>query len=510
MQDAMIPVMRRLPNALYLGTEVRELDRIAIEEFNIPGATLMTNAGMAAFAMMREHWPRARKLVVVVGTGNNGGDGFVLARLAHEASYNVKVIQVGDPAKIKGDALTMAEQWVAAGGVTEAFSSGLDLGGAEVVVDALLGIGLNDEVKGDWAEAICAINDSHAKILALDVPSGLDADCGLKLGYAVNAHMTMSFIGLKRGLFTGAGPRHAGHIEYADLRIPPQVLMRVQPSCSRMSLSALAHLLAPRLGDIHKGKCGHVLVVGGDTGMSGAVRLAAEAAARVGAGLVSVATRPEHAVAISSTRPELMCHGVETAIQLRPLLKKATVVVIGPGLGQTKWATSLLGEVLDHDLPMVIDADALNLLVKEPHQRDNWILTPHPGEAARLLSVETKAIQANRFAAVRNLQRMYGGVAVLKGAGTLVSATDMPLGLCAEGNPGMASGGMGDVLTGVIAGLLAQRRNPRKALPLAARLGVCVHARAGDQAAKEGGERGLLASDLMPMLQEIVNPVQFG
>lgn len=502
--------MRRLPNGLYRAAEVRELDRIAIEEFNIPGATLMTNAGMAAYASIREHWPRARKMVVMAGTGNNGGDGFVVARLALEGGYRVVVIQLGDPAKLSGDALTMAEQWQAAGGITEPFTSGLDLGGTEIVVDALLGTGLNDEIKGDWAEAICAINDSHAKVMSLDIPSGLDADCGQKLGYAVNADLTVCFIGLKQGLFTGAGPRHAGHIEYADLHVPPQVIMRIQPSCSRMSLSALAHLLAPRPGDFHKGKCGHVLVIGGDAGLSGAVRLAAEAAARVGAGLVSVATRAAHAANITSARPELMCHGVETAAQLRPLLKRATVVVIGPGLGQSDWAVKLFGELLEHDVPMVIDADALNLLVKEPHNRSNWILTPHPGEAARLLSVDTKTIQANRFAAARNLQRMYGGVVVLKGAGTLVSAADIPLGLCNEGNPGMATGGMGDVLTGVIAGLLAQRRSPRKALATAARLGVCVHARAGDLAAKEEGERGMLASDLMPLLREVVNPAQFG
>jgi len=502
--------MRRLPNALYTAEEVRELDRLAIEEFNLPGASLMEQAGKAAFDAMREKWPKARRIAVLVGTGNNGGDGFVVAELARAAGCEVRLWQVGDAKRLKGDALSMAQRWQQAGGEIETFAPGLDLGGSEVVVDGLLGTGLNAEVTGDWAEAIRAINYSHAAVLALDIPSGLDADTGSVLGIAVNAHLTVTFIGLKRGLMTGAGPRHVGQLVYDDCRVPPDVLMRIQPSCSRLGFDGLGHLLGPRPRDTHKGQCGHVLVIGGESGMSGAVRLAAEAAARVGAGLVSIATRPVHAVSISSVCPELMAHSVDSVADLRPLLARASVIAIGPGLGQSDWSKQMLSAVLEQDRSVVIDADALNLLANEPVSRDRWILTPHPGEAARLLGTDTASIQQDRFAAVIELQQRYGGTVVLKGAGTLVASDDMPVGLCSEGNPGMASGGMGDVLTGVIAGLLAQRAQAKTMHALAARLGVCVHGRAADVAAHQDGERGMLASDVIAMLREIVNPAQFG
>lgn len=249
----------------------------------------------------------------------------------------------------------------------------------------------------------------------------------------------------------------------------------------------------------HKGDFGHVLVFGGDHGMSGALRLAGEAALRTGAGLVSAATRAEHAASISVARPELMSHGIESASALAPLLKRATVLAVGPGLGQEEWGRKLLSSVLQSTLPMVVDADALNLLAIEPSQRDNWILTPHVGEAARLLDVTIEQVQADRVAAAVTLQKKYGGVTVLKGAGTVVVGVTGDVAVCSEGNPGMASGGMGDVLTGVIAGLLAQGC----LLTEAAQQGVCLHAHAADVAAQEG-QRGLLASDLFPVLRRLL------
>ena len=272
--------------------------------------------------------------------------------------------------------------------------------------------------------------------------------------------------------------------------------------------------LASRKHDAHKGHFGHVLIIGGDAGMSGAVRLAGEAAARVGAGLVSIATQPTHAALISATRPELMCHGVTRAQDLTPLLARATVIIIGPGLGQTTWAQELLTAVLEHtpSVPIVIDADALNLLAHyhqdgSNYERFNWILTPHPGEAARLLGCDTSAIQNDRYAAVQQLRHQFGGVNVLKGAGTLVLGNDPTATprICVEGNPGMATGGMGDVLSGVIGGLVAQQLSLNLDLTTAAYLGVALHAHAGDLAARDG-ERGLLASDLFPYLRQLVNP----
>ncbi len=268
----------------------------------------------------------------------------------------------------------------------------------------------------------------------------------------------------------------------------------------RMQLEQFAKYLQPRTRDAHKGNFGHVLIVGGDYGFSGAVRMAAEAALRVGAGLVSVATCSEHALTLNLTRPEIMCHGVSFTKALSLLCEKATVIAVGPGMGRSSWAKKMLDVVLKSKKPLVVDADALNLLAEKPLKNSNWILTPHPGEAARLLQTTTEAIQQDRLSAIKKLQEKFGGVCVLKGAGSLIIGPDSAVALCAAGNPGMATAGMGDVLTGVIAGLAAQQ------IPLAtaAKLGVLLHAMAGDLATKEG-ERGMLALDLMPHLRGLAN-----
>lgn len=265
-------------------------------------------------------------------------------------------------------------------------------------------------------------------------------------------------------------------------------------------MQAVKVQLPPRLPDSHKGQHGHVLLIGGNHGMAGAILMAARAALRSGAGLVSVATRAEHAVALSMAQAEIMGHAVEGRTQLAALIARANVIAIGPGLGQDAWAQDMLGAVLQSKLSQVWDADALNLLAAEPTHSDRWILTPHPGEAARLLGVRTAEIQQDRLNAAQRLQARYGGVIVLKGAGTVVQglATE----ICPEGNPGMAVGGMGDVLTGVIAALVAQGLS----LEAAAQLGVHVHARAGDAAAANGGERGLLPEDVIAQLRSQVNP----
>lgn len=269
---------------------------------------------------------------------------------------------------------------------------------------------------------------------------------------------------------------------------------------SVINLKHFKSLLYPRPRDAHKGLFGHVLIIGGDYGMAGAVKLAGEAALRVGAGLVSIATRPEHTSAIVSGRPELMCHGIKEAKELKPLLAKASVIVLGPGLGQSAWSKQLFKTVLNTPQPKIIDADGLNLLAKQPKKSNHWILTPHPGEATRLLNITSKDIQSDREKAVKQLQQKYDGVIVLKGAGSLVCSANS-LSICQAGNPGMASGGMGDVLSGVIGGLLAQQFT----LQQAAELGVCIHAHAGDLAAQQHDERGMLASDLMPYLRELMN-----
>lgn len=493
--------MYPLPQALYRAQDVRELDRIAIADEGIPGFTLMSRAGSAAFRTLQYSWPRARRLAVLCGTGNNGGDGLVVARLAHEAGLQTEVFLLGKAAQLRGDARQAYEALLAAGVRVAPFAADRRPS-AEVVVDALFGTGLDREVEGLHREAIAMLNEQNAPVLSLDIPSGLHADTGTPLGIAVRAAKTVTFIALKQGLFTGQGPDYCGEIICDDLAVPAEVYRRVPKPAFRITQEWLDPLLPPRPLSAHKGHHGHVLVVGGDQGMAGAARLAGEAAARVGAGLVSVATHPFHAAALNAARPELMCHAVADGAALAPLLRRATVVAIGPGLGGGDWGRELLGAVLDSGLPLVMDADALNWLAQEPLHRNQWILTPHPGEAARLLGTSSAEIQADRWQAVRELQTRYGGVVVLKGAGSLVCHGNQPVALCDAGNPGMATGGLGDVLTGAVAGLLAQGLS----LWQAAVAGVYLHGRAGDAAAR-GGERGMMAGDLLAPLRRGANPV---
>lgn len=491
-----------LPEALYYAAQSRQLDRAAIEHRGIPGYALMQRAGAAAFALLRARWPRARQITVVCGPGNNGGDGYVIARLAAEAGLQPQVLALGDPASLRGDAQTARAAMEHVGLKPQPFVADA-LRGSEVIVDALFGTGLERDVSDEWRLAIEAINaTAGAAVLAIDIPSGLHADSGRVLGAAVQADVTISFIGLKTGLFTGRGRDYCGDIAFDDLGVPADLYEEVKPAARRMSARSLRGLLARRPRSTHKGDAGHVAVIGGAPGMAGAARLAGEAAARAGAGLVTLVTHPAHAAYLSLARPELLTHALTDGTTVHAALRRATVLALGPGLGQDRWAREVLARVLDCPQPKVVDADALNLLAAEPLKRDDWILTPHPGEAARLLGTTTADVQAQRFDALAALLERYGGVCVLKGAGTLVGkegASDVWL--CDAGNPGMASGGMGDVLTGIVAALLAQRLPPFEA----ARLGVWVHATAADDVSKEDGEIGLLASDLLPFVRRRLN-----
>ncbi len=486
---------------LYTAAQTRALDRCAIDEHHIPGITLMARAADVAFRYLLETWPEQERLQILCGTGNNGGDGFLIADLAHKRGIAVTVWQLGDAEKITGDAL-LARQQALANGVTIVPYGDATLAPAGVIVDAMLGIGLTGEVRGDYVSAIDAINATGVPVLAVDIPSGLCSDTGRVLGTAVQADLTVTFIGLKRGMFTLQAPDYTGAVQFADLGVPPEVYAAVPADCSRLELETLLERLPARPATAHKGLYGTVLVVGGDYGMAGAAALAAEAALRCGAGLVQVATRAEHVAALVARTPEVMPRGVNSGAELTPMLAAADILVVGPGLGQSPWSLQLLQLALASGLPLVLDADALNLLalggLGDTRPAGNWVLTPHPGEAARLLACSTAEVQANRFAAVHALQQRYGGVIVLKGNGSLVTGGEGIL-LSDYGNPGMASGGMGDVLSGVIGALLAQH------LPLleAAALGVCVHGAAADIAAGEG-QRGLAASDLIPLLRSLL------
>ena len=484
---------------LYSAAQIRQLEQWLIEQQGIPGETLMERAGACLFESALALLPSSGRVAVLCGPGNNGGDGYVAARLLREAGHQVEVLALTDPARLKGEARSAQQAWQNAGGMTKAFDGAI--AEADLLIDALLGIGLERPLAGQFLQAVQAIDAHPAPVLAVDIPSGLTSEQGRALGAAVHADVTVTFIGLKAGLFSGDGPDHRGEIRFCDLGTPASLYRRIDPLARLMNEKALIDWLPPRPQDCHKGDFGHVLVIGGDTGLSGAAQLAGQAAIRSGAGLVSLATRAAHAPLIASACPVLMAHGAESGQALAALIEQATVLAIGPGLGRQDWGQRCWQQALNSGKPMVVDADALNLLADTPQQRGDWVLTPHPGEAARLLDTTAAAIQNDRFAAVNALQRRYGGVITLKGAASLV-ADGEGIQLCPWGNPGMASAGMGDTLTGVIAAMLAQGLSPASA----AVAGVAIHARAGDLAAASR-PRGMTALDLIEQLRPSVNPV---
>ncbi|MGA9342438.1 MAG: NAD(P)H-hydrate dehydratase [Rhodanobacteraceae bacterium] len=489
--------------ALYTAGQARLIDRQATDRCGIGGFTLMQRAAEAAFASLRRRWPNARHLCVTAGPGNNGGDAFLLASFALRAGFAVDLFALSD--KADGDAALAREAFRAAGGTIMPLTVESSPEKADVHVDGLFGTGLRRGVEGAASVLIERLNSSKRPILALDVPSGLDADAGASLGPVVRASATVSFIAWKRGLFTGAAVDCCGELELAPLDVPTVAFEGIEADAHLID-STISGLLPPRLKDSNKGRFGHVLVVGGDAGMGGAVRLTGEAALRAGAGLVSIATRASHVTALNAARPELMAHGCDDPQTLAPRMDRANVVALGPGLGTGAWGHALWETVLgreetSRDRAFVLDADALNLLARQPRTLPaNAVLTPHPGEAARLLGCDVAEIQRDRFAAVRALAKNHAAVVVLKGAGSLIADPSGRVALCRWGNPGMASAGMGDVLTGVIAALLAQGLSSWEA----ASLGVAMHARAGDLAAGFT-PRGLVASDLFASLRRLAN-----
>ncbi|EOU1350657.1 NAD(P)H-hydrate dehydratase [Pseudomonas aeruginosa] len=485
-----------LPLALYSAAQVRDLDARLIAA-GTPGFELMQRAAHAAWRALRRRWPEAAALTVLAGHGNNAGDGYLIAALAQRAGWRVRVLAVAAPQRLAGDAAQAHAAALATGVVVEPWSECAVLEG--VVVDALLGTGLAGAVREPFAQAIRLANAADLPVLAVDIPSGLSADTGAVLGEAIRADLTVTFIGLKIGLFTGEAPARVGELVFDELGSDAVVLQGLQPRAHRLARNALPSLAArPRTA--HKGLFGHLLVVGGDTGMGGAVLLAAESALRCGAGLVSAATRVEHVPALLGRCPEVMAHGVASANQLLALAERASVLVLGPGLGQRAWGRSLLSAVRSRPLPQVWDADALNLLALEPVGAGprTWILTPHPGEAARLLGRSTTDVQADRPAAALELARRYQAVVVLKGAGSLVAAPDGRLSVCSQGHPAMAGAGLGDVLSGITGALLAQRVEAFEAACLA----VWLHAAAGERLGAQG--RGLAATDLIPTVRQLL------
>lgn len=497
---------------VYRPDDVRELDRIAIEEQGIPGYELMTRAGRATYAAAVERYPQAQRWQVICGSGNNAGDGYVIARLAIENGKEVQLLALSPPANLRGDAATAWQDFVAAGGEVAEWGAQADLHNVDIVIDAMLGTGLIRSLEGIYLQVVEALasRPPSVAVVAVDIATGLSGLTGEVMGAAVRADLTVSYVGLKLGLFLGEGPDYSGELLFDDLGIVPVPGARVPPALRVFSERRVRDMLPRRARTGHKGRYGHVLIIGGNEGMAGAARLAGEAALRAGAGLVSVATRAANVAALVAGRPELMCHGVETAGDLDGLLERASVIALGPGLGQDDWARHLYKYALAAGKPMVLDADALNLLAEAPEKKADWILTPHPGEAGRLLGIATADVQADRLASLAKLTDTCGGCAVLKGHATLAAGAGSaaPPWLIRAGNPGMATAGMGDVLTGITAAVYAQCVNDassaHRPVEEIAAAAAWLHATAGDRAALHG-ERGLIASDLFAELRACLN-----
>lgn len=464
---------------------------------------LMRRAGQAGWREVLEHWPRAQRIVVVCGPGNNGGDGYLLARQALMSGRPVEVVRLPRHEPRSELAARACADFQAAYGRVSSFADRLPE--ADLVVDALFGIGLSGPPEADAAALIDAINAHGAPVLSLDVPSGVDSSLGSVPGAAVRATRTLEFIARKKGLYTGAALDHAGVRGLAALELPARLVEEAAAAGEVLHAPALSRWLSPRRRDSHKGVNGRVLCMGGDFGGGGAILLCAEAALRCGAGLVDVATRGAHVAPLLARIPEALAHVPEDDATVDRLLERAGVVAAGPGLGTGDWGGAWWHRALAAGKPLVLDADALNLLATAgtADLPPDCVLTPHPGEASRLLGRPVVDVQRDRFGAARDLASRFGCIVVLKGAGSLVASPDQLPRVIGAGNPGMAVGGMGDVLTGAIAALRAQGLESFEA----ACAGALLHAAAGDAAAAAGGgERGLLPSDLMPWLRQLSNP----
>ncbi|WP_282410737.1 NAD(P)H-hydrate dehydratase [Pseudomonas sp. PS02303] len=484
-----------LPDALYSAAHVRALDANLIAA-GTPGFELMQRAARATWRALVRQWPSANELTVVAGRGNNAGDGYLVAVLARRAGWHVRVLAAGDPQRLQGDAALAHAEAVSEGIAVQAFTAQSELRG--IVLDALLGTGLTGEVREPFASAITAINASGLPVAAVDIPSGLCADTGRILGTAVRADLTVTYIALKVGLFTGDAADVVGELVFNDLQASAESFNGVDIDARRLTAGNLPRL-AGRAPTAHKGKFGHVLLIGGDRGFGGAILLSAQSALRSGAGMVSVATRSEHVPAALARIPEAMVLGTSSANQLMELLQKVSVLVVGPGLGQAAWGRSLLSAAANAPLPQVWDADALNLLASNHVSLPkDCVITPHPGEAARLLGISTAEVQADRPAAAHALSKKYTAVVILKGAGSLIASPDGRLALSHQGHPAMATAGLGDVLAGLVGALLAQGMDAFNAACLA----VWLHANAGEQQGKSG--RGLAASDLIPAIRQLL------
>ncbi|MEG3765942.1 NAD(P)H-hydrate dehydratase [Alteromonas sp. 14N.309.X.WAT.G.H12] len=489
-----------LAHKLFRAEQVRENEGAAAEQSGCDMYTLMQRAGDAVFRQCQNLLPNTDIYLVIVGQGNNAGDGYIAALKAKQAGKQVWVCAVEPDRVLKGDAGKAQAQWRESGGSIRHFDPAL-LDKAGLVVDAMLGTGITSYIRNEFADIIDALNAHSIPVVSIDVPSGLDANTGQSLGRCVQADVTVTFVGIKPGLTTGAGKQSCGKLVFDDLGIGKAFAGLARSSATLLDIEQFRGL-GPRDVHSHKGTYGRLLCVGGNKGTAGAIRLSGEAALRSGAGMVRVFTHEASIVQVSAGRPELMV----SADELEAALEWATCVVIGPGLGQDEWAESVFTTVMKHcqstSKAVVIDADALNILCRQAtaYTISDCILTPHAGEAARLLGVTIDDVETERFNYARQCAQRYHATCVLKGAGTIID-NEWSTWVCKHGNPGMATAGSGDVLSGILGALLAQGL----ARDMAAKYGVTIHAKAGDEIAGLYGQRGMIASDLYDAVRALIN-----
>tara|TARA_R110002124_G_scaffold58227_1_gene162319 strand:+ start:2701 stop:4377 length:1677 start_codon:yes stop_codon:yes gene_type:complete len=548
-----------LPDRLFTNSDSRDFDALAIKHFVKNSNELMQQAGKDSFEKIKELWPYTEKLLIFVGTGNNGGDGYVIANIACQNNIPVDVIQIGNIKQITKTANNAYNELIKSNInnknlniinissnkikeiLEQVYKNNINVCNL-VIVDALLGTGIKDKPKSDFLDAVVFINNlkqhnKKSRVLAIDVPSGLNSDTGyVHDGIAVKADALICFIVLKQGLFTGYAKEYCKDIYFSDLGVGDK--LDEFNKKSKENITTKAHLISDinldkyvklKRREQYKSKhdFGHVVILGGDYGMGGAALMAGLAALRTGAGLVTIATHPSNAELIFLKQPELMTFGIdfnlfsenysdndynfESEDRLASLLDRADVLVLGPGLGQSAWGKRVWGSIKNyHARPIVLDADGLNWLAKDQEKRDiirdNWVLTPHPGEAGRLLGLNSDIIQQDRFKAIEQILAEYHGVCVLKGSGSIISKYEQHNKnnlkyVCPLGNPGMATAGMGDILSGVIGSLIAQGLDLKEA----AQLAVVIHSKAADNIKDEYGEKGILATDLLFEIKKLVN-----
>ena len=494
--------------SLYTGQQVRDGEVKAAKLANISMYQLMQRAGFAAYQLFTRYYAHAGNLLVICGSGNNGGDGYVVALLAKQAGYSCTVISTCETEKLSGGAHRAMLEWRAAKGQVyelpnmDEMTLDSALAKCDVVVDGILGTGLTGKVRESCQRYIEMVNRHQKPVISIDIPSGLCSDSGKILGCSIRASHTVTFIGVKLGLVTGQARDVVGELHFAGLDVDGHFSSVVDSKVETLSLRQLLNQRLPRKPTAHKGSSGRLVCIGGDEGYSGAIQMCSTAALRSGAGLVTCMTHPQSALPLRVATPEVMTIDVDFELNdsAESKLSGCDVIAIGPGLGIGLWSKQVYRSVDARDKSLVMDADALNLLAQNPNYMNQRVLTPHPGEAARLMGCSVAEIETNRYYAVKALQEKYGGVVVLKGAGTLI-AEQGKIYVCLAGNPGMATGGMGDVLTGVIAALIAQGADIR----LAAKLGVVVHSEAADREAEKSGKLGMLATDLIPHIRTILN-----